>query len=119
MDKRNKDRKIQLPPETLAMLAIQSKDKLPTAPLFSRANGTRWDKDAWKKSIKEAARTAGLRANVSAYTLRHSTITDLVINGLDLLTLSKLAGTSVAMIERHDGQLRQDVAARALVQLVL
>jgi integrase len=118
-DKHGKDRKIKLPAETLTMLAAQTKDKLPTAPLFSRANGTPWNKDAWKKPIRKAAVAAGLSPNVTAYTLRHSTITDLVTGGLDLLTVAKLAGTSVAMIERHYGHLREDVAARALAQLVL
>ena len=54
-----------------------------------------------------------------AYTLRHSAITDLVTGGLDLLTVAQLAGTSVAMIERHYGHLRGDHAAQALERLAL
>jgi hypothetical protein len=62
---------------------------------------------------------AGLPAETVAYTLRHSAITDLVTGGLDLLTVAQLAGTSVAMIERHYGHLRGDHAAQALERLAL
>lgn len=45
----------------------------------------------------------------------HCVITDLVTNGLDLLTVAQLSGTSIAMIERHNRLLRTDHAAAALV----
>jgi len=53
----------------------------------------------------------------TAYTLRHSVLTDLVLGGLDLLTVAKISDTSVAMIEKHYGHLRQAVAAAALADL--
>ena len=65
-------------------------DKLPAAPLFAQASGKAWNKDAWKKPMKEAAAAAGLPPGTVLYTLRHSTITDLVIDGLDLLTVAFL-----------------------------
>ena len=58
-------------------------------------------------------------AGVVAYTLRHSTITDLVQGGLDLLTVAQVSGTSVAMIEKHYGHLQRDRAAAALAGLAL
>lgn len=57
--------------------------------------------DAWKHPIKHAAATNKLPDGFSAYTLRHSVITDLVRGGLPVLTVAQLAGTSVAMIERR------------------
>ena len=62
---------------------------------------------------------AKLPAGTTAYTLRHSVISDLVHDGLDLLTVAQISGTSVAMIERHYGHLRSDVAAGALAKLAL
>jgi site-specific recombinase XerD len=53
------------------------------------------------------------------YTLRHSTITDLVHGGLDLLTVAQISGTSVRMVEAHYGHLRSEVAATALERLAL
>ena len=63
--------------------------------------------------MKAAAEAAKLPAGTTAYTLRHSVISDLVHDGLDLLTVAQISGTSVAMIERHYGHLRSDVAASA------
>ena len=76
-----------------------------------------WNKDSWKKPIKAAVKEAGLPETTSAYTFRHSTITELVTNGLDLLTVAQLAGTSVVMIEKHYGQFRAFHAAKALEKL--
>jgi integrase len=118
-DKANEGRRILLPAATSAMLKDQAKAKLPAAHLFMRADGKPWDKDAWKGPIKAAAHSAGLPASVTAYTLRHSTITDLVVGGLDLLTVAQISGTSVRMIEKHYGHLQRARAAAALEALAL
>lgn len=118
-DKHGAHRKIKLPIQTANVLKAAAKDKLPAAPLFARADGKAWNKDAWKGPVKEAAEAAGLPSETTAYTLRHSVITDLVHGGLDLLTIAQISGTSVAMIERHYGHLRGDVAASALAKLAL
>ncbi len=117
LDKGKEERRILLPPKTLSFFAGQAKDKLPTAPLFSRADGSAWNKDAWKKPIKNAVRAANLPESTSAYTIRHSIITELVTGGLDLLSVAQLSGTSVAMIEKHYGHFRAENAAKALEKL--
>ncbi|WP_408589424.1 tyrosine-type recombinase/integrase [Novosphingobium sp.] len=118
-DKTGKPRRIQLPADATKLLAEQAKNKLPTAPLFMRANGKAWDKSSWKLPIKAAVIKAGLPAEASAYTLRHSTITDLVTAGLPLLTIAQISGTSAEMIERHYGHLTSGVAVKALGTLAL
>lgn len=118
-DKTGKDRRIKLPDVTAEFFTEASKDKQPTAPLLSRADCKAWNKDAWKWPIKAAVDAAGLPPGATAYTLRHSVISDLVHDGLDLLTVAQISGTSVAMIERHYGHLRSDVAAGALARLAL
>lgn len=118
-DKANAGRSIKLPPATAKLFAAAAKDKLPAAPLFARADGRPWDKDMWKDPIKAAVRAAELPGEATAYTLRHSVITDLVHGGLDLLTVAQVAGTSVRMIEKHYGHLRDTVAADALAKLAL
>jgi len=118
-DKTGKDRKIQLPAATAAVFDAAAKDKLPSAPLFARADGKAWDKDAWKHPFRDAADAAKLPKDATMYVIRHSTITDLVHGGLDLLTVAQISGTSVSMIERHYGHLRSDVAATALERLAL
>lgn len=118
-DKSGKDRRIKLPDVTAEHFEAAAKGKLPTAPLLSRADGKAWNKDAWNWPIKTAVEAATLPPGTTAYTLRHSVISDLVHDGLDLLTVAQISGTSVAMIERHYGHLRSDVAAGALARLAL
>ena len=118
-DKTGKPRRIQLPVEAAKLLTAQATNKLPAAPLFMRANGRAWDKNTWKFPIAAAVVAAGLPGNVTAYTLRHSTITDLVSAGLPLLTIAQISGTSAEMIERHYGHLAGDAAVKALSELTL
>ena len=119
-DKHGQDRKITLPPATAAFFAEQCKDKLPTAPLLARADGSAWNKDAWKYPIKDAVIAAELPAAATAYALRHSTITDLIaLHKLDTLTVAQLSGTSLLMIEKHYGHLLREHAAKALASLTL
>lgn len=118
-DKSGKARRIKLPPDAADLMTLQAKDKLPTAPLFMRSNGRAWDKNSWKKPIALGAKQGGLPPETTAYTLRHSTITDLVTAGLPLLTIAQISGTSAEMIERHYGHLASDAAVSALAELAI
>lgn len=118
-DKTGKPRRIKLPVDAAKLMAAQSANKLPGAPLFMRANGRTWDRDSWKKPIAAAVAAASLPRDATAYTLRHSTITDLVSAGLPLLTIAQISGTSAEMIERHYGHLASDAALKALGVLAI
>mgnify|MGYP003627125536 CR=1 FL=1 len=118
-DKNGKPRRIEVPIDAAKLLAAQASDKLPTAPLFMRANGKSWNKESWKLPIGAGVVAADLPSDATAYTLRHSTITDLVRAGLPLLTIAQISGTSVQMIERHYGHLGSDAAVKALSALAL
>lgn len=118
-DKTGKPRRIQLPADTATLLAAQAANKLPGAPLFMRDNGKAWDKNSWKLPIAAAVAAAELPGDATAYTLRHSTITDLVSVGLPLLTIAQISGTSAEMIERHYGHLASGAAVKALGELAL
>ncbi|MCP5262399.1 MAG: tyrosine-type recombinase/integrase [Rhodoferax sp.] len=119
-DKSGKDRRITLPPVTAKLFAEQCKNKLPTAPIFTRADGKAWNKDSWKGPFKEAAAAAGLPPTATAYVLRHSVITDLIsLHRVDLLTVAQLSGTSLEMIDKHYGHLLQKHGAEGLARLAL
>ena len=118
-DKAGRDRKIKLPEVAAEFFNGHAKDKTPAAPLLARADGSAWNKDAWKKPIRAAALKAKLPAAITAYAMRHSTITDLVTGGLPLLTVAQLSGTSVTMVEKHYGHLQAAQAADALAKLAL
>lgn len=118
-DKNGKPRQITVPPSIADFLTRQSQDKLPSAWLFTRSDGVAWSKDKWKDPIKDAVVAAGLPQAATAYTLRHSVITDLVRGGLPILTVAQLADTSVVMIEQHYGHLVRSDAEEALAALAL
>lgn len=118
-DKAGQDRKLILPASTAKFFAEQSKDKTPGAPLFARADGSAWNKDSWKYPFKDAVIAAKLPVAATAYALRHSTITDLIVQGLDTMTVAVLSGTSIIMIEKHYGHLRSEHATKALAGLAL
>lgn len=118
-DKNGLPRQITVPQVLAEFLEEQVQGKLPDASLFQRRNNRAWDKDSWKIPIRAAVAAAKLPSGVSAYTLRHSVITDLIRSGLPILTVAQLAGTSVVMIEKHYGHLLRDDAEVALARLTL
>lgn len=119
-DKAGGDRRIGLPKVTADFFAAQSADRKPTAPLFPRADGSGWTKDAWKKPLKQAAKAAALPNATVAYALRHSAITDLIaLHRLDTMTVAQIAGTSLVMIEKNYGHLLREHAKAGLAGLVL
>lgn len=95
---------------TLSTAAIEffkelSQDRIGNGPLILRANGTRWQKDAWKKPIRKAVASAGLPSDVVLYSLRHAAISEMISGGMATAVVAMLAGTSAAMIEAHYGHL--------------
>lgn len=118
-DKSGRSRRIVLPAETAAFFAAEAKIKPCDARLFTRDDGRPWDKDTWNDPITKASLFANLPLGVTAYTLRHSTITDLIIGGLPLLVVAQLSDTSIEIIERHYNHLSGTAATKALAGLVL
>ena len=118
-DKANAQRQIKLPPATAAFFAGQARGKSPSAPLLARATGSAWSKSTWAPVIRDAAAAAKMPAGITSYSLRHSTITDLIGAGLDTLQVARMSGTSLQMIEKHYGHLRADHAATALAALAV
>jgi integrase len=118
-DKSGKPRRILLPAPVIALFTTQVRRKLPEAPLLARANGKPWDRHSWKHPIAHAVTKVGLPNGATAYTLRHSTITDLVNGGLPLLSVAQISDTSAEMIERHYGHLCRAAAVEALAGLAL
>jgi len=112
-------REIPLGDEAFAHLKACAARKLPSAWLVARADGRQWDRFTWRDMIREGVVAAKLPRATSAYTFRHSTITDLLTAGLDTLTVARISGTSLAMIEKHYGHLRLEHARDALQKLRL
>jgi len=117
-DKKTKDRRVPLPNGTAALIEKNCAGKASSDFVFLDSNGNPWNKDSWKKAFKRAAKAAGLPATVTAYTLRHSVITDLIsLHDLDINTAAIISGTSARIIEEHYGHLIRDRAVSALAKL--
>lgn len=93
--------------------------KLPNAPLLATNFGQHWNKDSWKKPLKEAVIQAGLSDSVVLYSLRHTAISEMMMAGIDVFTVAKLTGTSVAMIEKNYGHLNKDAVKAKLDRMAI
>lgn len=94
-------RSVPLTPEALAIFKRNAKAKLPAAWLFTDANGSPWHRVYLSRELRAAAKRAKLPAGVVAYSMRHAAISEWLSAGVDPVTVAKMAGTSVLMIERH------------------
>jgi integrase len=110
-------RTIPLAPAAVELFTRLSRDKLPNAFLFVRDNGKSWAHSDWDELVKEAAKDAGLPYETCLYTLRHSFITQALLDGMSTLEVSKIVGTSLAMIEKHYGHLVQNTARERLARV--
>jgi integrase len=68
------------------------------------------------KPFRQVRSRAGVRGSVTIYSFRHLWISEMLMTGVDVLLVARMAGTSVAMIERVYGhfhnQSYQDAQAR-------
>lgn len=77
----------------------------------SRVTGRRMDKAAMQKPWDKVRKLGGLPDELQLYTLRHHFASTLVMNGVDLLTVSKLmAHSDIKTTIEHYGHLRPDRA---------
>lgn len=115
---RTKDhpRTIPVSPTAKALLDRLANDKLPAAHMFTNDSAA-WTSKNRSQLVKVAATAADLPQGVVLNTLRHCWITDAIVGGMDLLTVAKLSGTSLAMIEKHYGHLVHGAARDKLAEV--
>jgi integrase len=74
-----------------------------------RVEARMWTANHWCKMFRKAADDAGLPKKTVLYTLRHTWITEMLNQtSMSLLTVARMTGTSLKMIDDHYGHLRQD-----------
>jgi integrase len=87
------------------------------APLFTTPTGRRWSDKMLSYHFTQAREKAGARPILTPYGLRHLWISEALMAGLDVMLVAKMAGTSVAMIERVYGRFRASSLAEAQARL--
>ncbi|GAB2782037.1 tyrosine-type recombinase/integrase [Halomonas shantousis] len=81
----------------------------------SFVTGKRLNNTAMMKPWKKVKELGGLSDSLVLYSLRHNFASQLVMAGIDLLTVANLLGhTDVTMVVRHYGHLKPDHIANAL-----
>jgi integrase len=116
---KNAMRTVPLPSAAVALFDRLALGKLPADFLFTRDDGKPWAHSDWDELVRAAAQRAGLPAGVCLYTLRHSFITQSLMDGMSTLEVARISGTSLAMIERHYGHLVMNAARERLERVNL
>jgi len=112
-------RTVPLSPDAVALFKRLAKDKLPAARLLIRDDGKPWAHSDWDELVRDAAKAASVPAGTCLYVLRHSFVTEALINGLSTLDVARLVGTSVMMIEKHYGHLVASAARERLAKVAM
>lgn len=110
-------RTVPLSPAALALFTRLATSKTPRARLLLRDDGKPWSHSDWDQLVRDAVGKAKLPTGTVLYTLRHSFITQALIDGLATLDVARLVGTSVTMIEKHYGHLVADSARERLARV--
>jgi integrase len=116
---KNAIRTVPLPDAALTLFDRLAQGKLPNDFLFTRDDGKPWAHSDWDELVRAAAKRAGLPPGVCLYTLRHSYITQSLMDGMSTLDVARISGTSLAMIERHYGHLVMNAARERLERVNL
>lgn len=119
-------RRITLNEEAMDIVLRQGKGKSGDDRIFTNSDGKPWavrSLDARFRRVKEVAARLGfakVRTEITIYDFRHLWISEALMAGNDYATVAKMAGTSVAVIERtyahfrnehlHEAQDRLDLA---------
>lgn len=96
-----RERSVPLTPAGRALFRKAAKGKLPLAPLFTDGAGNEWHRVALSRAIRAAATKGKLPDGIVAYSIRHCAIAEWLSAGIDPVTVGKLAGTSLPMLQQH------------------
>lgn len=107
---RMRARLVELRPEDAKLFCDLQRDREPNEPLLRDENGLQWTRHKWALGIRTAITYANASAKpqqllpkeVSAYSFRHSRISELLqVYRIDAVTVARQTGTSLAMMERY------------------
>ena len=84
--------------------------------IFQRPSGGAFSNVNIAERFQTVRKRAGVRVSITIYSFRHLWISEMLMAGVDVLLVARMAGTSVAMIERVYGHFRnqsyQDAQAK-------
>ncbi|MBM4071413.1 MAG: hypothetical protein FJ271_21120 [Planctomycetes bacterium] len=105
-------RHITLNKDALEIFRRQCEGKEKTQPVFLNSDGRQWTGSLLPKRfnrIKEVTKEkkiGAIRGEITIYAFRHLWISEMLMEGNDITTVARMAGTSITMIERVYGHFR-------------
>jgi integrase len=104
-------------------LKAASKGRPGHAPLLLQADGSGWGSDAavkYRHSVVSVVKSIGLGPEVTAYSLRHSSVVRMLLKNVPVRLIASLHDTSISQIERnysaHIAEYGSDHARDALLE---
>lgn len=107
LDGKTGPRDCYLSTETLKHLTSLTVDKLPSAFLHIKEDGSNWGKAHQQRPMSDAIKKAKLPKETTFYALRHTHISRALLAGVNVQVIAENCGTSVRMIEKHYGKFMQ------------
>jgi integrase len=101
-------RSMRLSSEAAAFFAAQLVDKLPSAYVFAKSDGTQWKKSEQHRPMKRAVKKAKLPKVCVFYSMRHYCLSQQLAAGVPSSLVAKNSGTSEAMLKQHYHKLIAD-----------
>jgi integrase len=106
--KTRKPRMIYPSPCLQTLAAIHAHGRV-SGPLFLANDKEPWTYSKIRRRFERLRKRAKAPKECVAYSFRHTSITDLLVSGVDAATVAELHGTSITMIDRHYGHLYRHV----------
>jgi integrase len=99
-------RHITLNDGLFAIFKRRCQGKQPSEPIFVREDGRAWDRYSLNRRfrlVRSLATALGrkVREEITPYSFRDLWISESLMAGVDVVTVARMAGTSIAMIEKH------------------
>ena len=105
-------RHITLNDEALEIFRRQCHGKERTEPVFLNSDGRQWTGSLLPirfnrvKEVAQEKKVGTVRDEITIYAFRHLWISEMLMEGNDITTVARMAGTSISMIERVYGHFR-------------
>ena len=95
-------RPVPITPALAALLAEESADRAPDAPLLLDRAGRSWGKARYRRDFRRAVAAVGLDPDiVTLYAMRHSAIVRALLRGVPIRVVAASADTSVTQVEKN------------------
>ncbi len=110
-------RQMTLNDEALSVVRRQVVGKEPDGYVFDDPRGNPWTRFSLAQRFARVRARAGVRDDVTIYSFRHLWISEALMAGNDVATIARMAGTSIAMIEKVYGHFTTDHLREAQARL--